>query len=267
MTNMTMNRRKALAFLGTGVLVGCGGGGGGGTPAAASTGGSSAGAATSSGGNAAADTTATQQLVAASGSGTASGSASTPAIASAAPGKNIACWGDSITNLYAPHLQSLYTGRQVYNGGVSGQTSDQINQRVLADTAHKDWVSIFWYGQNDWFKDQVAGNLAASIASLPAGSNFVVVSILNWSTDLPGSTMYNSVLQANLALAQKYPNNFVDMRSWLVAQANASIAQDMVDRNNDETPSSLRFDTIHPNDAGCDLIAGHLRDFISAKGW
>jgi lysophospholipase L1-like esterase len=258
-----MNRRKALAFLGAGALAGCGGGGGGSTTAAGTgsipqavgiqptaTDTSAAAAAAGSGGAAAGTTPAT-----------------TPAVATATGSKNIACWGDSITNLYSSHLQTLYTDRQVMNGGIIGQTSAQINARVQSDTSHRDWVSIFWYGQNDWYKDQVQANLDASIATLQPGTPFIVVSILNWATDLPGSDMYNNVLHANAAMQQKYPNNYVDLRSLLVSRFNPGLPQDVIDHNNDETPTSLRFDTIHPNDAGCDIIAAALRDFISAKGW
>jgi lysophospholipase L1-like esterase len=222
-----VDRRKALALLGIGALAGCGGGG---------------------------------SAVAAS-SASPSGSAATTA------GRSIACWGDSITALYAPHLQAMFPNRQVYNGGVVGQTSAQINARVQADTSHRDWIGIFWYGHNDGTKDQVAANLAASIATLAPGTPFIVVAMLNWSTDLPGSANYDSVVQVDAQLARAYPDNFVDMREWLVSRYNPALAQDVADHANDETPSSLRFDTIHPNDAGCDVIAAKLRDFISAKGW
>jgi lysophospholipase L1-like esterase len=249
-----MNRRKALAFLGAGALAGCGGGGGG-SPVAGTA--------------SVPQAVGIQQPSAATGSSAAasSGSSSTPTVAAGTGSRNIACWGDSITNLYSPHLQQLYTDRQVYNGGVIGQTSAQINDRVQADTTHRDWLSIFWYGQNDWYKDQVAANLAASIATLQPGTKFIVVSMLNWATDLPGSSTYNAVLQANLAMSQTYAGNYVDMRSLLVSRYNPSLAQDVIDHNNDETPTSLRFDTIHPNDAGCGIIAATLRDFISTKGW
>jgi lysophospholipase L1-like esterase len=75
------------------------------------------------------------------------------------------------------------------------------------------------------------------------------------------------VVQVDAQLARAYPDNFVDMREWLVSRYNPALPQDVADHANDETPSSLRFDTIHPNDAGCDVIAAKLRDFISAKGW
>lgn len=255
-----MNRRKALAFLGVGALAGCGGGGGG------SSGASDTGATAS-----VPQATGVQQTAGATtaaGSATAAPVTTPPAVAAApAATRSIACWGDSITNLYASHLQQALPDRPVYNGGVVGQTSAQIDARVQADTDHKDWVSIFWYGHNDWYKDQVAANLAASIAALKPGTNFIVMSMLTWSTDLPGSTQYNGALQADLALSQKYPDNFLDIRSYLVSRFDPSNAQDVIDHANDQTPSSLRFDTIHLNDAGCDVVAARLREFISAKGW
>ena len=190
-----------------------------------------------------------------------------PTFGRARPVKDVACWGDSITNLYAAHLQRAFPQRQVYNGGLVGQTSAQINERVQADTTHKDWLSIFWYGHNDYRKDQVAGNVAASVASLAPGTNFIVLPMLTWATELPGSREYANALELDATLAQKYPRNFLDIRSELVSRYDAHKPQDVIDHGNDQTPSSLRFDTIHLNDAGCDLVAASLRDFISAKGW
>jgi len=47
-----------------------------------------------------------------------------PTFGRARPVKDVACWGDSITNLYAAHLQRAFPQRRVYNGGVVGQTSE-----------------------------------------------------------------------------------------------------------------------------------------------
>src|SRR5436305_542401 len=82
----------------------------------------------------------------------------------------------------------------------------------------------------------------------------------------PASTA-NAAPATSSASAQTYPDNYVDIRSWLVSRADGSLAQDLIDRGNDATPTSLRFDAIHLNDAGCDVVAAKLRDFISAKGW
>jgi lysophospholipase L1-like esterase len=191
----------------------------------------------------------------------------TPAPAATAGTRNVACWGDSITNLYAPHLQQLFPDRQVFNGGVSGETSMQINARVQADTAHRDCVSIFWYGHNNWNKEQVIADITASIATLQPNTPFVVLSLLTWAPEVAGTDAYNAVLQVNAALAAKYPDNYFDMRSYLVSLYNPNNAQDLADHASDITPSSLRFDTIHPNDAGCNAIAAKLREFILAKGW
>ena len=107
-----MDRRLVLGWLGATLLTGCGGGGGGGAPGA-------------------------------------TGVSSAPLAGNVALSSNIALWGDSLTWGYAPQLQTLWAGRQVFNGGVIGETSMQIADRQVADAGHRDWVTVFWYGHNN----------------------------------------------------------------------------------------------------------------------
>jgi lysophospholipase L1-like esterase len=241
-----MDRRSALSLLAMGMLGGCGGGG----SALADNG---------------ADATAT---------------ASDPTPAPAGPAQpapqvlsvnspNIACWGDSITDLYFDNLQRLYTNRQVFDGGVVGETSMQIDARVQADTAHRDWISVFWYGHNNFTKEHVSTDVANSIARLAPGNRaFIVMSMLTWADrEERGTPGYNAVMQVNAELAAKYPDNFIDIHGYLVSLYQPDNPLDVQDHNNDLVPRSLRFDVIHLNDAGCDALSAKVRDFIAAKGW
>jgi lysophospholipase L1-like esterase len=245
-----MDRRSALSFLALGALGACGGGG-----------------------SASAD-------VAISASGTGAGTSAGTAAAPAAPAQpapqalsvnspNIACWGDSITDLYWDNLQRLYSDRQVFNGGVVGETSTAIDARVQADTTHRDWISVFWYGHNNFTKERVAGDIAHSIARLaPNNHAFIVLSMLNWANqDERGTPSYDAIMQVNAQLAATYPDNFIDMHAYLVSLYQPDNPLDVLDHNNDLYPRSLRFDVIHPNDAGADAISGKIRDFIAAKRW
>jgi lysophospholipase L1-like esterase len=263
-----MDRRSAVGFLGSWLLAGCGGGGGSSNDASA--------APLPSGrtdGITPVETAPTN--VAAVGAPAAPGNlpagSKPPVSAVAKPlSSNIAVWGDSITDIYYPTLRALYPNRNVFNGGVSGQTSMQIAARMTADSAHKTWVTVFWYGHNNWTKDEVKSDIAASVSSLaPGNSAYVVLSMLNWAdgTESRGQSRYDMIMRVNQELAATYANNFLDIRSHLVSLYNRNNSQDVKDFQNDLPPTSLRFDTIHPNEAGCDAIAKKLQEYFSSRGW
>lgn len=247
-----MDRRSMLAALGAGWLAGCGGGGSSVEPPPASP--------------------ASAELAPAAVPAVVAAPApvAAPAAPATALSRNVALWGDSLTGLYQPELAALYGGdRQVFNGGVSAETSQRIRLRMMADSAHDDWVTVFWYGHNNSNKSEVKADLAASIASLaPGNDRFVVMAMLSWANDgRKGAPGYQQVLQANAELAALYPNNFLDIRSYLVGLYDPTSAQDVQDFRDDITPSSLRYDEIHFNDAGRRVVAARVRDFIAAKGW
>lgn len=243
-----MDRRKAISLLGLGVLAGCGGGGGGSAAVDAAQG------------------VATEDLASPSPAPVAN--PGTPAPVVAPLSTNIAAWGDSITDLYARTLAQIYPDRQVYNGGVVGQTSMQIAARLQADVAHKTWVSILWYGHNNWSKDEVKADIASSIAALGPNRAYVVLSMLNWApTGARGTQEYADTVRVNGELAAMYPDNFLDIRQYLVGQYDPNAWQDVQDHQNDLPPSSLRFDGIHLNDAGCLAVARKVQEFLAGKGW
>lgn len=186
-----MNRRQAATLLGTLMLAACGGGGGGGaapapTPTAADTGASASGS-------------------------SALRVPTTP---------NIALWGDSMVPPLSRALDLVLDDRQIHDGGVAGETSMQVLQRLLGDRDHKDWITIFWFGHNNIRVDaaaapaQVKADLAAAIASLaPGNNNFIVLALVNNAITAPaGSAEYQTVMQLNQDLAAAYPRNFFDIR-------------------------------------------------------
>jgi lysophospholipase L1-like esterase len=238
-----MDRRVVLGWLGATLLTGCGGGGGGGAPV------STAGA-------------------------------SAPLASNVALSSNIALWGDSLTAGYGPQLQTLVGSRPVFNGGVTGETSMQIADRQVADSAHRDWVAVFWYGQNN-LKDpatidlqrdpaQVKADLARSVAALaPGNTHFLVLSVVN--QDIPGERrgepVYQAILQLNAELAAAYPNNYFDIRSWLVNQYDPSNPDDVASFQADLPARSLRWDEVHLTLDGYIAVAKKVQELIAARGW
>ena len=242
-----MDRRTALLFTIVSLAGGCGGGGGAVTAAAPPPAPASDPALTSVG----------------------------PAPTSAALSPNVIAWGDSLTPAFALNLQVLEPTRTVTQEGMLGQTSTVIETAQLADLQHRDWINVFWYGHND-FQEAPAGapetiksKLAASVAHLsPGNTHFIVLSVVNDATFAPkGTATYDAIVTLNAQLEALYPDNYIDVRSWLVAHYDPTIPQDVIDFANDVPPTSLRYDSIHLRNAGSVLVAQRVAGFIDAKGW
>lgn len=95
------------------------------------------------------------------------------------------------------------------------------------------------------------------IAQLVDPNAFVILAELNTRTAVKGSRAYQQVLAINAALARRWPNNYVDVRSVLNAQGTAD------DKAKDIPPAALLYDQyLHPNDAGRAIIAKPIVDLI-----
>lgn len=245
-----MNRRTAAALVASLLAGGCGGGGGGGAAAGAGA------------------------PVASTDSNPAPAPTPTPTPAPSAfvAPSSIALWGDSMI----PGISRAFTymwdpPRQTFDGGIAGQTSAQIAARVLEDTDHRDWVTIFWMGHNNVTQpDQIKADIGASVSHLaPGNSRFIVLSVLNEGNGLEdkGSTNYNIIIKLNGELAASYPNNYLDIRSFMVSQFDANNPQQVDEAQRDVPSSSLRFDAIHLTGSGDEVVGGRIIDFIRSRGW
>lgn len=236
-----MNRRTAAAWLASLLAAGCGGGGGGGTEGA--------GAPTPAG-----------------------TSAPAPAPAAFAGPDGIAMWGDSMIPGVARAFTYMWQpARPIFDGGIAGQTSPEIAARVIADNDHRDWVTIFWMGHNnDTQPEQIKADIAASVSHLAPGNNrFIVLSVINKGdgTEDRGSPRYDIIMKLNAELAAIYPDNFLDMRSFMVARSDPANAQQAEELRRDLPSSTLRSDGIHLTGFGDEVVGQKLIDHIHAKGW
>ena len=234
-----MQRRMALGALASMVLAACGGGGGG-----------------------VADSSAEAQASSLAGTG------------------NIAAWGDSHTTGlpdrpdvpgYAAQLGQIAGSRQVFGGGFAGLTSTQIAELQTRDDAHDDWVNVFWYGGNNQTEaETIKADLARSIASLAPGNNrFLVLGVVNQAApaERRGGADYATIVQLNADLAARYGDRFFDIREFLVGLADPANPADVIDRQDDVVPTSLRADGVHLNVAGSTAVARKVLELIAAKGW
>jgi len=130
-------------------------------------------------------------------------------------------------------------------------------------------VVVIWAGRgNASAVDQVKADITAMVNSLGGNPNFIVLTVLNGeygATEYSGGTLYANIIAINNWIVATYPNNSIDIRSYLVSQYNASVPQDVIDFGHDLVPSSLRYDSLHLNAAGNLLVAQKVSAFIKAN--
>jgi lysophospholipase L1-like esterase len=162
----------------------------------------------------------------------------------------VSAWGDSLTagnedgtgTSYPGVLQTLLN-LPVFNGGVGGNTSPQISARMLAATSRFGNTDVFWAGRNNYGSQAtVLSDIASMVAALTPPKRFLVMSVINgaYPGEGLGGSGYSKIIALNNALASAYPNNYFDVRSFLVGQYDPTNPSDVIDHNNDVPPSSLR---------------------------
>jgi len=140
---------------------------------------------------------------------------------------------------------------------------------VIDTAGHDSWVNVIWMGRNNSYKpDEVKTDIAKAVAFLKTNpKQFVVLGITNAASEPVGSSQYTTITKLNQDLAATYPNNFIDIRAYLVSQYDPTNAQDITDHANDVVPTSLRRDPLHLNAKGDQVVAKKVAEFIQAKGW
>jgi len=181
----------------------------------------------------------------------------------------VACWGDSLTagtgatlgSTDYPHvLGKLRIGKPFYNGGVGGETAAQILTRFLADDVHgKDETVILWWGRNNVGSPTMQADVLAALASAVANLNhsrYIIMSVLNMSTEANGSANKTAIDALNAAIASTYPAaNFLNIVAIICTEANGT-----------PNPAWLS-DTIHLNATGYAAVAASVDAKLTTNGW
>lgn len=136
------------------------------------------------------------------------------------------------------------------------------NTPFVISTGGRDaWTTVIYSGYN-------GGNILSDITAMvnflkPLNKRFLVLSIPS------GSTPYGSSDQQiyNNQLAAAFPQNYADLRSYLVAQYNPNIPQDVIDHGNNIVPSSIVSSQPHLNAAGQLAQATFVYNQLVARGW
>jgi lysophospholipase L1-like esterase len=190
----------------------------------------------------------------------------------------ISCWGDSLTAGAGvnfghdyPHLVGAALGRTVFNGAFGGDTSTQIKHHMISRVAGLDrGVTIIWAGRNDFeTPNTVKTNIEDMIRSLPVGSRYLVLNILNgnYPGEAKGEEKYTILKRLNDDLATAYADRYVPVREYLISNANPNIEGDVGAKAKDIIPPSLRSDNIHLNNYGYALVAALVERTLILKSW
>ncbi|WP_454760574.1 SGNH/GDSL hydrolase family protein [Caulobacter segnis] len=199
----------------------------------------------------------------------------------------IGAWGDSmtfgpnglggpLTNPW-PKLLQTALGRFVYNGGVSGETSTQIRQRLTSDDFLANGVVIVWAGKNDVSAPStVLANAATDAAWNKTGKIiFPAITPTTGNDAAPGQPDYANRMTINAGLQAAYGPQYHDFLPALQA-ANDGSANDLADVAGGQIPRSLRLsgDSTHVSDtvnargfSGTGVIAAELQAKMAALSY
>lgn len=185
------------------------------------------------------------------------------------PANAVSCWGDSLTagtgssspsGGYVTRLRQALTGRGVSNLGIGGQTSLQIVDRMLADKSMgRRGIIVSWIGRNDVgispdLQVTVLAQHARAVANLEAGTAYLPCTITPSATETTGTSNHTAILAANAALKAMYPVTCVDLYAALSTEPDGTI------------PASLRFDAVHLNDAGYEVVKTTVQAKLTSLG-
>ena len=176
---------------------------------------------------------------------------------------SIAWWGNSLTNgsggggVNSPNELSRISGNYVFNGGVGGETSTEIKNRMIADPSKFDWPTIIWAGTNGAdIGFDVEDDIAEMVDSLNH-DNYIILATPNgdYASKYKGTVGYNELISRNNRLKAVYGIRYLDIRGVLIELYDQSNSLDIIDRERDIIPSSLRSDLIHLTASGYTHVA------------
>ena len=115
--------------------------------------------------------------------------------------------------------------------------------RFVVDTPYATYLPVFWEGRNDYDNEpQIISDLAAQVATVPYGQNYLVMSVINNNRQWEwiGGGGYQLIIAVNTQLASIYGSHYLDIRKALVDSYNPNLVVDVSDHDHDEIPTSLR---------------------------
>jgi len=115
--------------------------------------------------------------------------------------------------------------------------------QFVVDKPYANYIPVFWDGRDNYQDTaQIISDVAAQVASVPAGQNYLVMSIINMDrpVEFIGAAAYKYIVADNTALQAAYGTHYLDIWKILVDSYNPSLLTDVSDYNHYVVPSSLR---------------------------
>jgi lysophospholipase L1-like esterase len=126
---------------------------------------------------------------------------------------------------------------------LAGPVSAPGAPQFVVDTPYANYLPVFWEGRDNYeYPSQVISDLAAQVATIPAGQNYLVMSVIlvNRQNEWIGGISYDIIAKLNSQLAAIYGSHYFDIEKALVDSYNPALITDVSDYNHDMVPTSLR---------------------------
>lgn len=138
-------------------------------------------------------------------------------------------------------------------------------------------VQSIWMGRNNvgsaTFQADTLTNVAACVAYMkPLYKRYCVISVTNSTSEVSGTSGYNSIIAVNNALKAVYGDRFYDLRTDFIQNGLATAgvtpsASDLTAVAADSPPPSLMSDSVHPNSTGYAAQKVLFANWLTSKGY
>lgn len=170
------------------------------------------------------------------------------------------------------HVNSVLTFTRS-QPGVAVQIDD-VTPFILDQSEGYDFrTTVIWAGNNDdkdGFRPQIDGNVTRMVDFLKTQEKrfFVIgMAIADYSDRLKGTPYYSDTMALHQKWRERWPDNFIDITPVLQRHYDPNNPMDVQNLLDGCTPSSLRVDNIHLNDAGWRIVANHIYELLKQRGW
>lgn len=161
---------------------------------------------------------------------------------------------------YDSSTGKYYFSRTITGNEVSVNSNTQIITNGMKN--NKGDIIIIWAGTNDTRNiEDITSNIDAML-EYNNNSKYIII----------GLTYKDDIANINQALYDKYGEHFLDIRKYILENGlqDAGIiatSQDLEDIENGEIPQSLRYDSVHFNATGYNLIGQQVYNKLVLLGY
>ncbi len=148
-------------------------------------------------------------------------------------------------------------------------TDENTDVSVVTHSQLDSMNVVIWMGDNNGTTPaETMEHVRVAVEQIKTISKrFVVLTGLTVETAVTGTQINDEMLEYNSLVLREYPDNSIDIRSYLMSKYDPNNAQDVIDVANGVHPSSVRIDAIHLNSTGVNHVADEVYRFFSERSW